>query len=126
MFKSTITRMAASAFIGAVLTFGAVQATRGAEVYTDHYMVLNKIVYPDGTTTCETRLSDHVLSTISKYTEVGPGDDICVITVGLTIDAVEQLPEELGDTLQGIYPATDNTGKAIEFSAYLPSIHTTK
>lgn len=122
MFKSTIYRYAAAAFVGAALTFGTVNHLRANEQYTPHYLVLNRVANANGDWNCTTTFDSHTAQTLAIYTQDIP-NDICVIKTGLSVDGVEQLPEQL-DNLQGIYPATDSTGASVPFSVYLPSIRT--
>ncbi len=119
MFKSTITRMAAAAFVGAALTFGATNL-RANESYSPHYLVFNRVANPDGTWNCATTFDSHTSQILATYTQ-DVTNEICVIKTGLSVDGVEQLPEQL-DNLQGIYPATDTNGTPISFSVYLPQI----
>lgn len=126
MFKSTITRYAAAAFVGAALTFCATNLYASTdEVYHPTYLVFNRVALPESSGqvwTCTTTFNDRITNVLSMYTEDLP-DNICVTKVNLSERGLEQMPEELGDIgLQGIYPATDPNGQAIPFSVYLPSI----
>jgi hypothetical protein len=119
MFKSTITRYAAAAFIGAALTFGATNL-RANETYTPHYLVFNR-VNTNGTWNCTTTFDDHTAQTLALYTQDVP-NEICVIKTGLSVDGVEQLPEQL-DNLVGILPATGPNNAPVSLDVYLPQIN---
>ncbi len=122
MFKSILSRYAAAAFVGATLAIGATHMTRGSEIKTDHYIVMDRVHFEDGSTSCTTVLGQHNAQTLAKYADDSE-HEICVMVVKLGIDGVEQLPEEMTELI-GIYPAEDVNGAPISFSVYLPSIRT--
>lgn len=119
MVKRMIVGMAAAAIVSAATTFGIVKAS---EPHYPNYIVINR-TNADGTTNCDLTLRKDISDLLRSYYADGTvRDDLCVTKVDLTQAGIDNLPEQLGDKLQGIYAATDSNGNPVPISIYLPMV----
>lgn len=122
MFKSTLVRYTTAAIVSTTIALGTFGFVKGEGIYTPHYLVFNRTALADGFN-CTTSFNDKISTSLAKYTN-DVADGVCVIKVDLSVDGIEQMPEELAEQgLQGIYPATDESGQPIPFTVYLPMIN---